>query len=62
MVHRDSSVDGKVVAGSTNPIVDSHWHEALLLIIAAVTLSGDTWGVGKWWGGLSVVRKHRWLR
>jgi thiosulfate dehydrogenase [quinone] large subunit len=55
-------VDGKVIAGSTNPIVDSHWHEALLLIIAAVTLSGDTWGVGKWWGGLSVVRKHRWLR
>ncbi len=38
------------VAGSaTNPIVDSHWHEALLLIIAAVTLSGDTWGIGKWW-------------
>jgi thiosulfate dehydrogenase [quinone] large subunit len=55
-------VDGKVVSGSTNPIVDSHWHEALLLIIAAVTLAGDTWGLGKWWGGLSVVRKHRWLR
>jgi thiosulfate dehydrogenase [quinone] large subunit len=55
-------VDGKVVSGSTNPIVDSHWHEALLLIISAVTLAGDTWGLGKWWGNLSTVRKNRWLR
>jgi len=55
-------VDGKVVSGSTNPIVDSHWHEALLLIISAVTLAGDTWGLGKWWGNLGFVRKHRWLR
>jgi len=55
-------VDGKVVSGSTNPIVDSHWHEALLLIISAVTLAGDTWGLGKWWGNLSVVKNHRWLR
>ncbi|WP_413450736.1 DoxX family protein [Georgenia phoenicis] len=35
----------------TNPILDSHWMEALLLIIAAVTLSGDKWGLGKWWAG-----------
>ena len=57
-----SLVDGKVVSGSTNPLVDSHWHEALLLIISAVTLAGDTWGLGKWWGNLGFVRKHRWLR
>jgi len=55
-------VDGKVVSGSTNPIVDSHWHEALLLIISAVTLAGDTWGLGKWWRDLEVVKNHRWLR
>jgi thiosulfate dehydrogenase [quinone] large subunit len=55
-------VDGKLVSGSTNPIVDSHWHEALLLIIAAVTLAGDTWGVGKWWRSLGFVQRHRWLR
>ena len=55
-------VDGKVVSGSTNPIVDSHWHEALLLIISAVTLAGDTWGLGKWWGNLGFVKNHRWLR
>ena len=55
-------VDGKVVSGSTNPLVDSHWHEALLLIISAVTLAGDTWGVGKWWGNLGFVKRHSFLR
>jgi thiosulfate dehydrogenase [quinone] large subunit len=44
---------------ATNPIVDSHWHEAALLLIAAYSLSGDTWGLGKWWS-----RKvgNSWLR
>ncbi|ACQ81824.1 DoxX family protein [Beutenbergia cavernae DSM 12333] len=55
-------VDGELVRGATNPLVDSHWHEALLLIIAAVTLAGDTWGLGRWWAKRDVVRKHRWLR
>ena len=55
-------VDGELVRGSTNPIVDSHWHEALLLIIAAVMLAGDTWGLGKWWADKSFVRKNPWLR
>src|SRR5450756_2325575 len=44
---------------SNNPIVDSHWHEALLLIISAATLSGDTWGVGKMWGR---IVGNGWLR
>ncbi len=55
-------VDGELVRGSTNPIVDSHWHEALLLIIAAVTLAGDTWGLGKWWANRPIVRRNPWLR
>ena len=55
-------VDGKVVSGSTNPLVDSHWHEALLLIISAVTLAGDTWGIGKWWGNLGFVKRHSFMR
>ncbi|WP_154794961.1 DoxX family protein [Occultella kanbiaonis] len=53
-------VDGELIRGATNPIVDSHWHEALLLIIAAVTLAGDTWGLGKWWS--AKIGKHTWLR
>lgn len=47
---------------TTNPIFDSHWVEGLLLIIAAVTLAGDTWGLGKWWASTELVRKHPWLR
>lgn len=47
---------------ATNPLFDSHWLEAMLLIIPAVTLAGDTWGLGKWWGGLPVVRSNPWLR
>ena len=47
---------------TTNPILDSHWVEGLLLAIAAVTLAGDTWGLGKWWANTSIVKKHAWLR
>jgi len=43
----------------SNPILDSHWMEAILLIIAAATLSGDTWGVGKIWGRMV---DNSWLR
>ncbi|HET7396920.1 MAG TPA: DoxX family protein [Intrasporangium sp.] len=34
----------------TNPLFDSHWIEALAIIVLAATYAGDTWGVGKWWG------------
>lgn len=47
---------------TSNPIVDSHWIEALVLLISAVTLAGDTWGLGTWWAHQGVVRKNAWLR
>lgn len=37
--------------GGTNPITTSHWVEAALMILSAVTLAGDTWGLGRWWVG-----------
>lgn len=37
--------------GGTNPITTSHWVEAALMILSAVTLAGDTWGLGRWWAG-----------
>lgn len=46
----------------TNPILDSHWMEAMLLLIPAFTLSGDTWGLGKWWGNQDIVKKYKLLR
>lgn len=45
--------DGQMVRGATNPILDDHWLEALLLLISAATLSGDTWGVGKLWARIT---------
>lgn len=32
-----------------NPLTDSHWIEALALLVLAYTLSGDTLGIGRWW-------------
>ena len=55
-------VDGEMIRGATNPILDSHWYEALLLIIPAMTLAGDTWGLGKWWSTTPLVQKNPWLR
>jgi thiosulfate dehydrogenase (quinone) large subunit len=49
-------------SGSTNPLIDYHVVYALVIIIAAVTLAGDTWGLGKWWANLPVVKKNAWLR
>lgn len=46
--------------GSSNPLIDYHVIYALSLIVIAVTLAGDTWGVGRWWG--RVVRNAAWLR
>lgn len=37
--------------GGTNPITTSHWVEAALMILSAVTLAGDTCGLGRWWAG-----------
>ncbi|USQ78811.1 DoxX family protein [Ornithinimicrobium faecis] len=41
---------GQANMGFTNPITDSHWIEAIVLLVVAYTLSGDTWGLGRWWG------------
>lgn len=46
-------VNGQLVRGATNPIVDDHWLEALVLLICAFTLAGDTWGVGKIWARMT---------
>ena len=40
---------GRDGEGFTNPIFDSHWIEALALIVLAYTFSGDKLGLGRWW-------------
>lgn len=46
----------------TNPLVDYHVIYAFALIIVAATYAGDTWGLGKWWRSLDLVRNNTWLR
>ncbi|MEU4164995.1 hypothetical protein [Actinoplanes sp. NPDC026670] len=48
-------------SGSTNPLVDYHVIYALTAITAALTHAGHTWGLGRWWSSLPIVRKNRWL-
>ncbi len=51
-----------LIQGSTNPIVDYHVIYALVLILCATLLAGDTWGLGRRWANLGIVQRHRWLR
>ncbi|WP_211308349.1 hypothetical protein [Calidifontibacter indicus] len=41
---------GQANHGFTNPITDSHWIEAICLLVLAYTFAGDKLGLGKWWG------------
>jgi thiosulfate dehydrogenase (quinone) large subunit len=51
-----------LAAGSTNPVVDDHVLVILLLAVLATTLAGDTWGLGRRWAALPLVRRAAWLR
>jgi thiosulfate dehydrogenase (quinone) large subunit len=46
---------------STNPIIDYHLVYALVLIALAVYYAGNTWGLGRKWADLDLVRKNHWL-
>jgi thiosulfate dehydrogenase [quinone] large subunit len=45
-----------------NPVVDDHLLGAISVIVLAVTLSGDTWGLGKYWAQGKLVRRYPVLR
>ncbi|MFJ3714795.1 hypothetical protein [Streptomyces sp. NPDC090057] len=47
---------------STNPFADYHVIYAVALIAVAAAGAGATWGLGRLWARLPVVRDHAWLR
>ncbi|MEU0397671.1 hypothetical protein ABZ208_33880 [Streptomyces sp. NPDC006208] len=47
---------------STNPVVEYHVIYAAVLIALAPASAGDTWGIGRIWAKLPVVRRNGWLR
>ncbi|WP_127361112.1 hypothetical protein [Actinacidiphila soli] len=46
---------------SPNPLVDYHIIYAAVLVALAVASAGNTWGLGKAWAQLPIVRDHSWL-
>ncbi|MFF4398907.1 hypothetical protein [Streptomyces sp. NPDC001480] len=47
---------------STNPFTDYHVIYAAALIAVAAAGAGTTWGLGRLWARLPIVRDHTWLR
>ncbi|WP_234021889.1 MULTISPECIES: hypothetical protein [unclassified Streptomyces] len=47
---------------SSNPFADYHVIYAVALVAVAAVGAGATWGLGRWWARLPVVRDHTWLR
>ncbi|RPF19646.1 hypothetical protein [Myceligenerans xiligouense] len=45
-----------------NPFVDYHLVDAVLLVVLAAALAGDTLGLGRWWGERSIVKRYPALR
>ena len=45
-----------------NPVLDDHLLGAAALVVFALTLAGDTWGLGKAWAKTNVVRRFPILR
>jgi thiosulfate dehydrogenase [quinone] large subunit len=48
--------------GSTNPLVDYHIIYALALLVCAAYGAGKYFGLGRWWGSLSIVARNPWLK
>ncbi|GAA2332476.1 hypothetical protein [Streptomyces cuspidosporus] len=47
---------------STNPFADYHLIYAAALVAVAAAGAGATWGLGRLWARLPIVRDHAWLR
>ncbi|MFF8993564.1 hypothetical protein ACF09H_27235 [Streptomyces sp. NPDC014983] len=47
---------------STNPFADYHVIYAAALLAMAAAGAGTTWGLGRLWARLPIVRDHSWLR
>jgi thiosulfate dehydrogenase [quinone] large subunit len=45
-----------------NPVIDDHVLGAITLAVLALTLSGDTWGLGRTWAKTNLVRRYPALR
>ncbi|GIG87456.1 membrane protein [Plantactinospora endophytica] len=51
-----------VLPPENNPVLDEHLVNAALLAGLALVGAGDTWGLGRIWARLPIVRRQPWLR
>lgn len=58
----DQTTSAGQPSGSNNPLVDYHLIYAIALIACATTYAGNTWGLGKIWAKLPIVKSNPWLR
>lgn len=49
-------------SGSTNPLIDQHIIYAGVMVLLALCAAGRTWGLGRAWEQVPLVRRHAWLR
>lgn len=45
-----------------NPVLDDHVVGLVALAVFALTLAGDTWGIGRFWANTQIVRRFSILR
>ena len=45
-----------------NPVMDDHLAGAIVVVVLALTLAGDTWGLGRRWARTKLVRRYPVLR
>jgi len=45
-----------------NPVIDVHIIGAVVVVVLALTLAGDTWGAGSTWDRTQLVRRFPALR
>ncbi|MET1061019.1 MAG: hypothetical protein ABWX84_15565 [Nocardioides sp.] len=51
-----------VLPPDNNPVLDDHLLGAVTLVVLALALAGDTWGLGRRWSRMSLVRHNTFLR
>ncbi|MEV7098610.1 DoxX family membrane protein [Amycolatopsis sp. NPDC051045] len=55
------STSAGTATSSTNPLIDYHLVYLVVLIVLAAFAAGDTWGLGRRWADLGLVRRNRWM-
>ncbi|HET6215244.1 MAG TPA: hypothetical protein VFE14_20430 [Micromonosporaceae bacterium] len=50
-----------ILPPTTNPVIDDHLILAVLLIGLAAVGAGNTFGLGRWWASIPLVKRLPWL-